>query len=92
VEEGREIKEIVQQQQSDNTTQMAYHSLLAKKYLWDNYQPLQAREEAKKAIQLKPFSFKNYALFVLSFFPEKPVKNIYSFLNERTPDAAEKTK
>jgi len=54
-----------------------YHLYLAKKYLWNNYQPKLARKNVFKALRLMPFSIKTYPYFGLTFFPKQIILNIY---------------
>jgi glycosyltransferase involved in cell wall biosynthesis len=77
-EDGLALQEILHQQDNSGTKLAAYHSLLGKKYLWDNFQPASARVHIKKAIRIRPSGIKNYALFLLSFLPGSLVKKIYS--------------
>jgi glycosyltransferase involved in cell wall biosynthesis len=77
-EDGLALQEILQQQDKGVTKLAAYHSLLGKKYLWDNFKPASARAHIKKAIRIRPSGIKNYALFLLSFLPGSLVKKIYS--------------
>jgi glycosyltransferase involved in cell wall biosynthesis len=79
-EDGLVLEQILQQQDNSVTKLAAYHSLLGKKYLWDNFQPGNARAHIKKAIQIRPSGIKNYAFFLLSFLPGSLVKKIYSLL------------
>lgn len=58
---------------------ISYHRLLAKKYLWNNYQPKKARQNLKKAFSLSPFDKTTIGLFVLSFLPQRVIQKIYSF-------------
>ncbi len=77
-EDGEALLEILRQQDNSVTKYAAYHSLLGKKYLWDNFQPGSARAHIKRAIQIRPSGIKNYAFYLLSFLPGKLVKKIYS--------------
>ena len=54
-----------------------YHVLLAKKYLWNNYEPKLARKNILLAIQYKWCFIIPYFLFVLSLFPRGIVQFIY---------------
>jgi glycosyltransferase involved in cell wall biosynthesis len=77
-QDGLALQQILQQQDNSVTKLAAYHSLLGKKYLWDNFQPGSARAHIKKAIRIRPAGIKNYAFFLLSFLPGPLVKKIYS--------------
>jgi glycosyltransferase involved in cell wall biosynthesis len=77
-QDGMVLLDILQQQDDRVTKEAAYHTLVGKKFLWDNFRPQRAREHIKKAIRLRPAGIKNYGLFLLSFFPAGVVKKIYS--------------
>ncbi len=79
-QDGLILLQILKEQDDGITKEAAYHSLLGKKYLWDNSRPQTARGHIKKAIQLRPAGIKNYGLFLLSFLPPALVKKIYSWL------------
>ena len=53
-----------------------YHLHLAKKYLWSNYNPENARKNLKKSIEMKP-QILSYILFLISFLSENKVKCFY---------------
>lgn len=57
--------------------EISYHRLLAKKYLWNNYQPKKSRKHSKEVYKLEGFTVANFALYALSFFPEKVIKYLY---------------
>lgn len=77
-QDGLALQKVLQQQDNSVIKYAAYHSLLGKKFLWDNFQPQSARLHIKKAIQVRPSGIKNYAFYLLSFLPERAVKKIYS--------------
>jgi glycosyltransferase involved in cell wall biosynthesis len=79
-EDGAVLLNILKQQDDGVTKEAAYHTLIGKKFLWDNSRPRTARQHLKKAIGLKPAGIKNYGLFLLSFFPAGFVKKIYAWL------------
>lgn len=58
----------------------SYHSLLAKKYLWDNPSPAKARDHIFQALKMSPAKFSLYALFALSIMPPSLVKVIYKVI------------
>ena len=76
-EEGKELREILQQQNNPTIKEGSYYSLLGKKYLWDNHQPRKARENLKKAIRIHPGRLDSYAIILLSFFPKKFIHWVY---------------
>jgi len=55
----------------------SYHRMLGKKYLWNNYQPVNARQHLLKTMKMEPFNLNTYLLFALSFFPKGLIKKIY---------------
>lgn len=57
-----------------------YYLLVAKKYLWNNYQPKQARRHLLLAIKLKPYTALPYALFLMSFLGFDVIRLIYRAL------------
>lgn len=56
-----------------------YHLLLAKKYLWNNYQPSKSRENIYSIFKLKkiPYSLQPYMLYLLSFMDENTVRYLH---------------
>src|SRR5450432_141952 len=80
VQDGNRLLEIIRIQNNPVAKQGAYHSMLAKKFLWNNYDPQMARLNMKKAIRLNPFDIKDYLLFILTYFPKNIIHHIYSKL------------
>jgi len=78
--EGDELFEISKKQYSLQVQKVAYYGLLAKKFLWNNYQPAKARENLKEVLQLNRFDWKSYALFLLSFLPESVLLKLYNII------------
>jgi glycosyltransferase involved in cell wall biosynthesis len=76
--EGEILLAILKKQDNDKIKTGSYHALLAKKFLWNNYQPLQARQNIKKAILLNPFHFDNYLVLGMSFLPSNVIAKMYS--------------
>jgi glycosyltransferase involved in cell wall biosynthesis len=60
----------------------SYHSLLAKKYLWDNPQASKARMHLFNAIKINPQKLYLYALLVLTLMPTSFVKFIYKSIKK----------
>lgn len=56
----------------------SYYRMLAKKFLWNNYRPQQARKNLIKAIKIQPFNTVAYPLFILSFCPKVFINYIYN--------------
>ena len=79
--DGMKLKSILKAQEISNIKEGSYYALLAKKYLWNNYQPKKARTNLKKTLQYKPQDLKSYALIILSFMPNIFIQKIYSWLS-----------
>ncbi|MBS1638322.1 MAG: glycosyltransferase [Bacteroidetes bacterium] len=78
-EEGDTLLKIIRSQ-SRREKEHSYHRMLAKKYLWNNYNTTKAREHLSKAISLRPSQWSSYALYILSFLPEKQIQALYHAL------------
>lgn len=72
--EGLELNKILHEQDIQKIKEGSYHALLAKKYLWDNYQPGKARLNARKTLKLNPRNPENYVLWFLSFIPNRLIQ------------------
>lgn len=75
--EGLQLLRIGKRQHSPRIKEGAYHALLGKKYLWNNYQPLKARQNLLRTLFISPFHVKNYLLLLLSFLPGKALQLFY---------------
>lgn len=53
-----------------------YHLFLAKKYLWNNYQPQLARKNLLKSLKLR-FNKLSVFYYFVSFLPDKVIKKLY---------------
>jgi glycosyltransferase involved in cell wall biosynthesis len=73
----QELLKILKRQSSPSFKKYSYHILIAKKYLWNNYQPSKARQHLWKALTYRPFSSIAYSLIFLSWTPKIFVKNLY---------------
>jgi glycosyltransferase involved in cell wall biosynthesis len=80
--EGEELNRVLKQQDIRKIKEGSYYELLAKKYLWNNYQPQKARENLKKTLLLKPMSLSSYCLLFLSYMPSGFIQKLYSWLND----------
>lgn len=80
-EEGRQLLDIIREQERDGTKEGAYHVLLAKKYLWNNPQPRKARTHAKAVLSARCYRRKGYFLLLLSYMPGNMLKRLYKVLN-----------
>jgi glycosyltransferase involved in cell wall biosynthesis len=81
--DGEILLAILKKQDNEKIKTGSYHALLAKKFLWNNYQPLQARQNIKKAIVLNPFHFDNYLVLGMSFLPRNMISKIYSSIKAK---------
>jgi hypothetical protein len=76
-EEGDRLMEIIKKQGSDKIKKGAYYSLIAKKYLWDNYHPAKARTHLKRLISYYPVKPGPYLLYLISFLPQPVISLLY---------------
>ncbi len=81
--DGQRLGVLMQQQGDRNTKEGAYYTLLAKKYLWNNHDPVKARQCVKKAISLNSFDIKDYMLWPVSFLPRKMIIGLYETFGKR---------
>jgi glycosyltransferase involved in cell wall biosynthesis len=77
-QDGDRMKSIIINQNKSKKKEGAYYSLLAKKFLWNNYDPVKARLNMKKAIGLYAFDMKDYLLLCISYLPKKIVNHLYA--------------
>ena len=61
-----------------NHKEGAYYSLLAKKFLWNNYDPSKARFNMKKAITLNAFDIKDYCCFLFHTCRKNDKKSLFN--------------
>ena len=80
--ESKELKEIARMQNNSALKEAAYHSLLAKKYLWNNFQPAIARKHIRKLITANHFNLLPYLMYGASCLPGPAVKKIYQLFKE----------
>jgi glycosyltransferase involved in cell wall biosynthesis len=71
---------IILEQNRSKKKQGAYYSLLAKKFLWNNYNPSKARLNMKKAIRVYAFDVKDYFLLLVSYLPKNFISYFYSLI------------
>ena len=83
-DEGRQLQHILESQNTREIKEGAYHALLAKKFLWNNYEPLKARAHLKKSIAHNKWHWKSYILFVSSFLPPLWLTKGYQWFKSRT--------
>ncbi|MBD0294862.1 MAG: glycosyltransferase [Flavisolibacter sp.] len=82
-EQGEQLKYIITKQNKKAIKEGAYFSLLAKKYLWNNYQPVKARQSLKRLAATNVFNWRVYFFFLLTFFPEKMLQRSYQLFKTR---------
>ena len=61
----------------------SYHSMLGKKFLWNQHRPKVAREHLRIAMKMMPNKLEPYVLYIISFLPDKWVKHLYNFAKSR---------
>jgi glycosyltransferase involved in cell wall biosynthesis len=83
-EEGERLRQLVKEQDSEKIKKGAYHSLIAKKYLWDNYQPARARKNLGMLINYYPARPNSYFLYLISFLPRNVIAALYRNRPKRT--------
>lgn len=74
----KELLAIIRNQNSVSIKKLGYHLFVAKKFLWNNHQPVKARHHILKAIKLKPTLMSSYVLLAVSFLPKKAIYKLYS--------------
>lgn len=79
-EDGDRMKSIIDSQNKSKKKEGAYYSLLAKKFLWNNYDPAKARLNMKRAIRLYAFDLKDYLLLIISYLPKNIVNHLYALI------------
>jgi glycosyltransferase involved in cell wall biosynthesis len=82
-QEGDKLRQLINGQNNMAVKQGAYYSLLAKKFLWNNYNPVRARQHMKTAIALNNFDINDYLLLCASYLPKKIIVNLYSLFTNR---------
>jgi glycosyltransferase involved in cell wall biosynthesis len=82
-QEGDKLQRLINGQNNTAVKQGAYYSLLAKKFLWNNYDPVRARQHMKTAIALNNFDINDYLLLCASYLPKKIIVNLYSIFTAR---------
>jgi glycosyltransferase involved in cell wall biosynthesis len=81
-EEGAELLEIIQKQDTKAIKWGAYYALCSKKWLTDNFQPAKARQFALKSLRMNPFRLETYLLLVAGFFPQ----SLLQWFHRRSPN------
>lgn len=76
-EQEKELTTILKSQNFSAFKHYSYHILIAKKYLWNNFQPAKSRNNSLEAIRNKPFQPMGYLLLLLSLLPERVLRYLY---------------
>jgi glycosyltransferase involved in cell wall biosynthesis len=76
--DGDRLLNIILEQNNSKNKEGAYYILLAKKFLWNNYDPSKARQNLVKAIKLNSFDIRDYMLLLISYLPKNMINNMYS--------------
>lgn len=84
-DEGRQILDIIRNQDMQKIKQGAYYALCGKKFLLNNHQPAKARTHFIKAIRSHPLRLDNYALYLLSFLPQPFVNWLHQLSTAKHP-------
>ena len=79
--EGDQLMGIIRREDSGKAKESAYHVLLAKKYLWNNSQPLKARAHARQVVEGRYYTRKGYYLLLLSYLPGNLLVRLYRMFN-----------
>jgi len=82
-EDGQRLLEVLKLQNNKKIKMGSYYALLAKKFLWNNYQPALARKNIIEAIKLSPFHVNNYSVLIMSYLPHKMISKIYTVSKKR---------
>lgn len=77
-EDGDKLLKLIRDQNGSASKRAAYYNLLAKKFLWNNYQPAKARANIRRALQINKFDLHGYFLWLLSFLPQNTIAGIYT--------------
>jgi len=87
-DEGGQLLRIIEDQNVPDIKEGAYHALLAKKFLWNNYQPEKARTNLKKVMGRRRLHWRSYCLFLLSFLPGQVLQACYRLFKSPATSAA----
>jgi glycosyltransferase involved in cell wall biosynthesis len=77
-EDGLRLQEIIRRQSQPSVKEGAYHALLGKKYLWNNYDPEKARASLLRALACNPFYTAGYGLLAASYLPSAWIRKGYN--------------
>lgn len=76
-EDGDQLLAIIRSQDNEKIKKGSYHSLLSKKYLFNNFDRRKARKNIKSLISIYPLKLQGYILLGLSYFPKKFLQGLY---------------
>ena len=76
-EDGDRLLAIIRSQDNEKIKKGSYHSLLSKKYLFNNYDRSKARKNIKSLISIYPLKLQGYILLGLSYFPKNFLRSLY---------------
>lgn len=76
-EDGERLRAIIEKQSHPAVKEGAYHALLGKKYLWNNYDPQKARTSLRRALSCNPLYGAGYGLLLASYLPPSWIRKGY---------------
>lgn len=77
------LKTILANQNFTEYKKASYHSMLGKKFLWNQHNPKKARQHLRVAMKLMPGKPEPYLLYILSYMPGSWVKQLYKFAKSK---------
>ncbi|RYY39140.1 MAG: glycosyltransferase [Chitinophagaceae bacterium] len=84
-DDSARLAQIIHNQSRPAVKEGAYHALLGKKFLWNNYDPPRARASLLRALSCNPFYAAGYGLLFASYLPPAWIRRGYHlFKNLRT--------
>ncbi len=72
------LQQILNSQNFGSYKKAAYHSMLGKKFLWNQHNPSKARQHLREAIAAHPGKHEPYLLYAFSFFPQAIIDFVYN--------------
>lgn len=76
-DEGEALLGILRSQDNQAYKKASYHALVAKKLLWNNTRPAEARKHLGLSIRYQPRHLFNYLLYGSSFLPAPLIQTLY---------------
>jgi len=77
-EDAAALKDILKKQNFAAYKDASYYSMIGKKYLWNQYDPVKARAHLGKAISIMPGKAEPYLLYLFSFLPQRLIEAVYT--------------